>query len=110
MGDLKIVKITLNMSCRWWAKIKVSAVLFSNFEAFTTYSWVADEEQKKRSHAYLIVIFKFILDILEFHKKEKKNLVGGGNSLFNFFKGSNLRKNNWETLVSMDILLMAKLR
>ena len=44
-GDLKTVKITLNMSCRWWAKIKVSAVLFSNFEAFTTYSWVADEEQ-----------------------------------------------------------------
>ena len=35
------------MSCRWWAKIKVSAVLISNFEIYTKYSWVADVEQKK---------------------------------------------------------------
>ena len=34
---------------------KVSGIFISNFETYTRYSWVADEEQKK-SQGYLLVI------------------------------------------------------
>ena len=52
-------------------------------------------------------ILKLTLDILVLQMKSKKkvlgalngSLVGGGNSLFNFFKGGNLKKKVWETLV-----------
>ena len=58
-------------------------------------------------------ILILILDILELQlkKKIKKKVlkvlngsfmsshVGGGNSLFNFFKGGNLKKKVWETLL-----------
>ena len=60
------------LSCRWRAKEKkFLGVLISNFKTYTRYSWV-EEKNKKKSR--------------------KNNLVEGGNSLFSFFKGGNLKK------------------
>ena len=56
-------------------------------------------------------ILKFTLDILELQMKSKKkvldvlngsflsSLVGGDNILFNFFRGGNLKKKVWKTLI-----------
>ena len=49
-------------------------------------------------------ILKLTLDILELLIKSKKmsgknNFVGGGNILFSFFKGGNLKKKVWGTMV-----------
>ena len=61
-------------------------------------------KSKKRSQANLSVILKLILDIVEVQSKKIKALgvltgsflsspVGRGNSLYNFFKRGNLKKN-----------------
>ena len=36
------------LSCRWRAKKKVLSVFYGSLETYTRYSWVADEEQKKK--------------------------------------------------------------
>ena len=72
-----------------------------NFETYARYSWVADEEQKKGLRCIFIsnlktyTRFSWVAD-----KNQKKkvigvlngSIVGGGNSLLNFFKGGNLKK------------------
>ena len=42
------------------------------FEIYTRYSRVADEEQKKRSKVFLLVILKLTLDFHELQMKKKK--------------------------------------
>ena len=60
------------------SKKKGLRLFISNFETYTRYSWVADEEQKK------------VLGIL--NVSSLSSHVGWGNGLFDFFKGGNLKK------------------
>ena len=50
----------------------------SNFETYTRYSWVANEEQKESLKCFKCSFLS--------------SLVGGSNSFFNFFKGAILKK------------------
>ena len=57
------------------------------------------KSKKKRSEAYILVIFKLILDVLELQLTRKNKKVLGDDCLFKLSKGGDLKKRVWETLL-----------
>ena len=57
------------------------------------------KSKKKRSEAYILVIFKLILDVLELQLTSKNKKVLGDDCIFKLSKGGDLKKRVWETLL-----------
>ena len=85
---LVISKLTLD-TLEYWMKIKKKtlSVFISNFEAYTRYSWVADEEQKTGLRCFFLIIDFWIV------------LLKGAKAFFFIFFIGALLKKVWETLI-----------